>query len=248
MAVLQGTLPGTQFTPPAKVGGDAELAAPKAPAGSDDVSGQVHRRLIGSVGLLLPLLLYFIAAVAPNDPTQRWKLLGSISAYYYTSGVVAFIGLLIALSLYLFAYQGYDNEWQGRDRLWARIAAGAALGVAVFPTSAPAGLEPRWWVEGTQFIHYFFTVALFSAFAVFCFKIFTLPSKGPEDKYKAWQNMIYKTCGVVIIGGIVLAFVMGNLNMPIFWPETAVLAAFAISWLVKGKIQKPIVEAVKKKT
>jgi MFS family permease len=253
MAVLQGTLPGTHFSPAAKVGDESEPApteapvVPNPPPGSDDVSGRVHRRLIGSVGLVLPLLLYFIAAVAPNDPAHRWEWLGSVSSYYYTSGVVAFIGLLIALSLYLFAYQGYDNDWQGRDILWARIAAGAALCVATFPTSAPAGLEPRWWVEGTQWFHYLSAVALFSAFAVFCFKIFTLGPK-PPDKYRAWQNRIYRACGVIIIGMMILAAVMGYLNMPIFWPEVGALGAFAVSWLVKGKIEKPIVEAIKKKT
>jgi hypothetical protein len=248
MAILQGSLPGTTFTPPAKAAGRADFTPSTAPPGSDDLTGRAHRQLIGSVGLLLPIVIYLIAAVAPNDADAPWQLRWSISAYYYTSAVVAFIGLLVALSLYLFAYEGYRNEWHRTDKRCARIAAVAALGVAVFPTSAPPGMALPWWMEWMELVHYVSAVALFSAFAVFCFMIFTLPNPKGDNPDRILQNRIYRGCGAIIVGSMIAAFIFGTFfNVPIFWFESVMLLAFATSWLVKGKIHKTALEVMNKK-
>lgn len=249
MAILQGTLPGTSLTPPAKEEAAAEANVPNLPAGPDDDSSQAHRQLIGSVGLLLPLLLWLITGLRPNEPSNRWEWLGSISAYYYTSAVAAFIGLLIALSLYLFAYRGYKNRWQWADKWCARIAAVAALGVAFFPKDAPtAAMQPPWWANWMKLVHYGSTVFLFSAFAVFSIWIFTLPDpEGAQTSDKTRRDWVYRTCGVAIVLGMIAAFVMGYFKKPILVPEIVVLVAFATSWLVKGEIRKTIGEAIKKK-
>jgi hypothetical protein len=103
----------------------------------DDLSDHAHRQLIGYVGLVLPFAL--IAIALARDGVERWKALTSISAYYYTGGVSAFVGMLVSLSLFLFTYRGYKNEYQWVDRAAAVTAATAALGVAFFPTVALAG-------------------------------------------------------------------------------------------------------------
>lgn len=252
MAVLQGALPGTKFTPPpAKVGG-AETAVDPAPDarprdGGDD-SGRPHRQLIGSIGLLMPLLLPLIAGLRPNDPAHRWQRLDSISAYYYTGAVAAFVGLLVALALYLFAYQGFRNKYQRIDKFFAKVAAVAAVGVAAFPAGPPDGMTPLWWTKKMVIAHYVSAAVLFSVFAVFCFWLFRLTdTQQPRDSDKTWRNNFYFACGSLILVGMAWAVFSGLINKgPLFGPESLMLGAFAASWLVKGSIHKTIAEAVKK--
>jgi len=56
----------------------------------DDLSSHLHRQLIGWVALTLPFLLVIIAGWRPTAKLQRWDLLDSISAYYYTGALAAF--------------------------------------------------------------------------------------------------------------------------------------------------------------
>jgi hypothetical protein len=134
----------------------------------DDLSSHAHRQLIGVTGLVLPLLLWLIAAWRPTAGLPRWEPLGSISAYYYTGAVAALAGVLIALAVFLLSYRGYKNKHQRRDRISALIAGPAAVLVAAFPTDAPiASLTLSWWTPIIGKIHYFSAAVLFCSFIFF---------------------------------------------------------------------------------
>jgi hypothetical protein len=105
-----------------------------ATAEQDDLSSHLHRQLIGYLGMTLPFLLWVIAGWRPTEGLPRWGLLTSVSAYYYTGSVAAFVGILVALAAFLVTYRGYKNEQNRRDRIAAIIASVAAIGVAFFPT------------------------------------------------------------------------------------------------------------------
>ena len=94
----------------------AQLNTPATQTGyrPDDQSDHAHRQLIGYIGLVLPILLILMALV--RDGVARWRNLDSISAYYYTGAAPAFIGLLVALALFLFTYRGYNNKYYCADR------------------------------------------------------------------------------------------------------------------------------------
>jgi hypothetical protein len=83
--------------------------SPGVLAAPDDLSQRAHRRVIGVLGLVLPALLYLLAGMRPTDGLPRWDSLNSISAYYYTGAVGVFVGVLFALSLFLFTYRGYKG-------------------------------------------------------------------------------------------------------------------------------------------
>jgi len=88
MALLTQAPPAAQqYTPSA--------AKPSAP---DDLSGRLHRQLIGVLGLALPFMLWVIDGVRTYDAATRWRPQDSISPYYYTGAVDAFVGLLVALA------------------------------------------------------------------------------------------------------------------------------------------------------
>jgi len=198
----------------------------------DDLSGDAHRRLIGWIGLVLPALLVVIAI--DRDGLARWRSLESISAYYYTGAVAAFVGMLVALALFLFTYRGFDNDYHKADRAVAIVAGLAALAVAFFPTAAPVGVPPlSWWTRSTGVIHHISALVLFAMFAVFALWLFRLREDGKAET-TGWRNKLYLACGVTIVACIAWAGYNGYSAREIFVPESIALVAFSFSWLAKG--------------
>jgi heme A synthase len=211
------------------------------PSETDDDSTYLHRQVIGALGALLPLLVYWIAGCRhANDQTEPWRLLPSISSYYHTSAVVAFVSILSALSIFLLMYQGFRNQDGLKDRLIAILAGVAAAGVAFFPTALSNG--PGWlhpWVSTT---HYVSAAILFACFAVFSLLLFTKHDRRKGlTGWKRFRNVLYVTCGIVIVLCVIwIASVCwrnwsDHGERPIFWPEAIALWAFAASWLIKGR-------------
>lgn len=202
------------------------------PARPDDLTGDAHRRLIGWIGLVLPALLVVIAI--ERDGLARWRSLESISAYYYTGAVAAFVGMLVALALFLFTYRGFDNPHQKADRAVAIVAGLAALAVAFFPTAAPSGMPAlSWWTPTTGVIHHAAALILFAMFSVFALWLFRLRPDGTTET-TGWRNKVYIACGLAIVACIAWAAYNGYTAREIFVPESIALVAFSFSWLVKG--------------
>src|SRR5207248_3088918 len=156
-----------------------------------------HRRLIGWIGLVLPALLVVIAI--ERDGLARWRSLESISAYYYTGAVAAFVGMLVALALFLVTYRGFDNGYQKADRAVAVAAGVAALALAFFPAAASADVPPlAWWTRATGVIHHIAAVVLFAMFAVFALWRFRLQRDG-KTEMGGWRNKVYLACGLAIV-------------------------------------------------
>src|SRR2546426_8689095 len=108
---------------------------------AESLSQQAHRRLIGVLGFLLPFLVYIFAGLLPTAGLPSWKLLSSVSAYYYTGGGAVFIGVLFALALFPVSYPRHKG-------VIARPLAGVVGGTAavlgtLFSTTPPRGLAAR---------------------------------------------------------------------------------------------------------
>jgi MFS family permease len=209
------------------------------PSRDDDLSTHRHRVVIGGMGALLPLLVWFVSKARPADPTLS-EPLSSISAYYYSGAVAIFTGILACLAVYFLTYSGYDNKDRWKDRTTAIVAAIAAIGVACFPTDAPSKLLALpWWQPYLRTIHLISAGALFGAFIVFASFLFPKsdPRKGKPSLEKRTRNIIYRACGLIMFVAIVSAGIRARSSQPIFWQETIALEAFAISWLVKGKVR-----------
>ena len=200
----------------------------------DDRSTNGQRQLIGYIGLLMPLFLILLSQA--RDGMDRWRSLESISAYYYSGAAAVFVGMLVSLALFLLPYRGYDNQYGWADRWAARLAAVAALVVALFPTEAQGDLAAlSWWTKTTGVFHHVAAVVLFSLFAVFALWLFRLKAPGEAAAPdKVWRNRVYLLCGLTIIASMLWAGYNGYHGRPIFIPESIALAAFAVSWLVKG--------------
>ena len=178
---------------------NVSTSVPLAASRRDDLSDNAHRQLIGYIGLVLPFLLILIAVL--RDGIERWRSLESISAYYYTGAVAAFVGMLVALALFLFTYRGYDNKYNRADRWAAKTAAVAALVIAFFPTKEPVGMSAlSWWTPTTGVLHHVAAIVLFTMFAIFALWLFRLTADGEQPMAdKRRRNNLYLFCGIVIV-------------------------------------------------
>ena len=208
------------------------------PLRPDDLSGDLHRQLIGWIGLAMPWLLILLAI--ERDGVEVWSRLESISAYYYSGAVALFVGMLASLALFLFTYRGFGNDYHNADRTVAIIAGAAALVVALFPTAAPEDIEPLvWWRPWTGVLHHGAAAVLFFMFAVFALWLFRIDKAG-RPQLKGLRNKVYFACGIAILLCIAWAGYNGWKSEPIFLPEAIALIAFSFSWLVKGYADAPL--------
>jgi hypothetical protein len=214
----------------------------------NQLSQRAHRRLIGYLGLFLPLLLYLLAGLRRTEDLPRWDLLHSVSAYYYTGGVAVFVGVLFALSLFLFTYPGYKGV--KIDRAVGAVGGAAALGVALFPTGAPNCLpEPTWWSEPLRYIHYASAVVLFITFIVFSVWLFrksNIPKRSDRPLGKRRRDDVCLACGIAMIASVLWAGSSIFTKAPVFWAEAIAIVAFAISWLVKGEAYEPVAHTIQR--
>jgi len=214
----------------------------------ENMSQQGQRQLIGILGLLLPALIYVLAGLLPTVGLPRWRVLDSVSAYYYTGGVGVFVGVLFALALFLVSYPGYRGV--AADRVVGRVGGIAAIIVALFPTKAPRGLlAPSWWRPRMAAVHYLAAVVLFTSFILFAIWLFrksNIPRRQDRPPDKRRRDDICLACGIIMIITVLWAASSTFTHAPIFLPESIAIAAFAVSWLTKGEIQKPVMEMVRK--
>jgi len=215
---------------------------PTGPSARDDRSTYLHRQCIGTLGALLPLLVWLIAGFRPADgATTPWRLLSSISGYYHTSGVVAFVAVLAALSIFLLTYRGFANKHGTQDRVTAWLAGIAAAGVAFFPTQAQVNLG--WLKPWVWYSHYTSAAVLFSCFAFFSLFLFTKSDTKRPTVGKRVRNVVHVVCGVgilicllwIVVAVLSKRTTAGDRSANIFWPEALALEFFALSWLTKGR-------------
>jgi len=204
------------------------------------ISYQILRRAVGILGIAFPVVLLIGSIICCGCN----EIQTSISSYYHTGMRNIFVGILCAIALFMYTYNGYDY----RDAIAGNLACIFALGVAFFPTSIndavtkciPFTIDNH--IIGK--IHYVSAAGLFLIFSYFSIFLFTIKDKEPT-KMKLKRNIIYKTCGYIMLGCIVLIGLYSICryynkcnclldNRIVFWLESVALWAFGISWLIKG--------------
>lgn len=219
-------------------------------SGDDEALSEAYRHLRLAIGLLA-LSLPFAVVLGKGLLDHSWVLQGSISSYYYTRARNYFVGALCALAVFFLSYE-YRHVREFRvDNYLSNLASIAALGVAFLPTTR--GDVPSTTAEKTVGVfHYLSAAGLFGILAVFCLFLFTR-SQGGKTPQKVLRNRVYRVCGGVIVGCLVLC-VVALWQAPeswraLFWLESIMVWAFAVSWLVKGEFRgiladKPLAASV----
>ncbi|MDX1406695.1 MAG: hypothetical protein R3330_01145 [Saprospiraceae bacterium] len=198
------------------------------------------RKLIGCIGILLPLSLGVGGFVVGGCN----EIQSSVSDYYHVRimGDV-FVGLLFAVAVFLITYRGYD-----RDHLWSRLAGIAAFCVALFPTCVDANPPciaagvPESTTSTIHFVSAAVFIGVLTYFSLFLFRKSDDPQPPPQ---KRRRNSVFLWCGMIMLLCLILlvvyfAFLEQRMSIqhlkPVFWLETIALAAFGVSWLTKGQL------------
>jgi hypothetical protein len=191
------------------------------------VSYRALRIIVGALGALLPVLL-----VVSGKLLEQPVLLPALSDYYAVRPPGdLFVGVLFAISSFLFAYGGYDLS----DRIVGKTASLSALGVALCP------------VNGSTVIHAFhlvFAGLFFLMLAVFSFLFTQTHEDGQLTRSKEERNLAYRLSGGTIslcllaIGVLKFTGTQADLaGLPVILVlESVALFAFSAAWFIKGEI------------
>ncbi len=220
-----------------------------ASSGAKIIDVMLLRKAIGVLGVALPFLLMiggWLAGVA---------LRPSMSAYYRTQMHDVFVGVLCALGLGLFAYEGYlttsRDLTKPRERAlenWvANVAAGCAVGTALF---APGKGEGFWKIPPpppenpllpeivpllpllnfvcNNVLHHVCAILFIAILAWFAWQF----SKGRRCCF-------YRVCAAVTVVGAVVAGlhavkIVNFIPNGVFWGESVAVWGFGAAWFRKG--------------
>ena len=106
--------------------------------GSELVSYATLRRVVGLLGVALPVVVAIVGFVVMG----WWRFEPTISDYYaIDSARNAFVGILFTIAWFLFTYRGFD--W--RDRTTGVFACIFALGVALVPCTCRRSQSTTTW-------------------------------------------------------------------------------------------------------
>ena len=185
------------------------------------------RKAIGILAIAFPFIL-ILGGILGGIPIQL-----SFSAYYWTSAIVLFVGMLTTFGIFLLSYKGYDKM----DNIITSIAGVAMILVAIFPmmggTSYLLAFIPA---NIVHILHFIFATSTFVSLGVMSFFQFTKSGENETTVAKEKRNKVYRISGIVIFVSIIAMAISQFLPLdPTFVLETAVLWAFGISWLVKGE-------------
>lgn len=195
-----------------------------------------HRRYIGILGFLLPVLCLIFGRNYNGMCVQR-----SISAYYHTPARDLFIGAMVGVAVFLFTYRGYER----RDNISSYIGGTAAGLVALFPTTIGEKPASEEFLVGVLQLpeKYSAPIHLTSAFLlflVFAYQCIFLFSKSNTR----WRNIVYYVCGSTILLCILIIagfFIFNKTHLlhsgkGVLILEVLMLVLFGITWMVKGRI------------
>jgi hypothetical protein len=197
------------------------------------------RRAVGILGLALPFALV-LGSMAVD---QCGIIQPSISHYYYTNMREIFVGVLCAVSLFLFSYKGHSKL----DSWSSNLAGFFCLGVALFPTGKanfPCQHDVVSFItwEHQNWIHLGCAACFFITLAFISIFLFT-KSDQPKASYgiqKKKRNHVYVGCGLAMIASLLIILIYfladgDESSQVVFTFETTALLAFGTSWLTKGK-------------
>lgn len=195
------------------------------PPKREEISHQTIKLIVGAIAILLPIL------TSAFSKEQQ----ASISDYYHVGGTSGsiFIGFLFAIAAFLAAYNGLLH----REMVLAKVAAVAALGVALFPSNFDG--KPA----DVPYVHYICAAVMFTILIIFCYE-FRKRARAKGYPEAELRGSIYLVCGIAIV---VAMFLMGltsvlgdTIKKPfpriIFYSEALGLLAFGISWLTASRV------------
>jgi len=159
-----------------------------------------------------------------------WRIPSSISSTYYTHAGAVFMIVLGAASVMLMFYDGYDKI----DDILNTIAGIFGLLICLFPcwTNTEKVGTFQVPVDISSAIHNISAICFFVILAYVSLFQFTKSGGNMTEKKKV-RNVIYRICGVGMIGAFAI-LLLPSFHIQIWLVEMIALSFFGISWLTKA--------------
>lgn len=182
------------------------------------------RAMIGWLGMLLPWIVVLLIGYFPQSISATW---------FDQRTCTSFMIILGSASLLLMSYKGYEKI----DDILLTCAGIAGLLICIFPCNARPGQDIGTFMIDSKIsgmIHNVSAIVFFVLLAYNSFFLFT-KSSGEMTTKKKIRNIIYRICGIGMLGSFALLLV------PAFpcrtWViEAAALFFFGVSFLTKADI------------
>lgn len=182
------------------------------------------RVVLGTLAILLPWIVALLNGGFPP----------SISAtYYVASCITPFMGILIASSILLMCYRGYDLQ----DDIILTLSGVFGLMICLFPTYTSLYEKVGTFqidVNTSSMIHNISAILFFVLLSYNSFFLFT-KGDGNPTKNKTIRNIIYRVCGVGMIASFLL-LLLPSFYIKIWLVETIALFFFGVSFLTKADV------------
>jgi hypothetical protein len=186
------------------------------------------------IAVFLPLLLSVRGSWIAGQP-----LADSMSAYYWAcDGAMRdwFVGSLFGAGALLFVYKGYTLL----EDIALKLAGLMALGVALFPMTAPVEAGPRPTGDSHFSIHGVFAVSFFAFITYVClFQASATLTLIHNERRRRRYNRAYKVLGAAMLASPFLAFIFTLLpwlsSSLIFFIEAFGVWVFAAYWALKSR-------------
>jgi len=232
------------FLKPAEM--TAERASGQIPFDSISRSYFLMRMLVGVLGLALPVVLLLGDLFFLRD---SFSVRGSLSAYYHSGMRDIFVGILAVVGILLITYKITERN---RDNILSMIAGVSAMGVALFPTGIPSGvdaaltpLQDRLGEGVTEFIHFSFAAAFILCLGLMCYDFARRERLRPQkraghDAHQSPEFWYGFHLSMAVLIGLAAAFIVLTQALGVFdnhsilIGEIVVTVAFGLSWLFKG--------------
>lgn len=202
------------------------------------INYKTMRQVVGAIALLLAPTVYLLSG------TETY--LTSISAAYWTESRDVFVGSMVAVAFFLFAYNG-SGSGQDAEYYVSKTASLLALCVALFPTRCVAcDLPASWTTKLTQWfgiaphdLHNGAAMLLFVCLIILMW-FFSCRAKA---KGKLFRTRLYQTiCTLMLVGTLVIWLIGKHLD----WAHTVLavevwgLTWFGIGWLIAGSYKNEL--------
>ena len=223
-----------------------ERATGQIPFDSISRSYFLMRLLVGVLGLLLPVVLLLGDLFFLRD---SFSVRGSLSAYYHSGMRDVFVGILAVVGILLITYKITEHN---RDNILSIAAGVSAMGVALFPTGIPDGVDvaltpfqERIGEGVAEFFHFTFAAVFIVCLGLLCLDFARRERQRPQkraghDAHQSpefWYSFHLSMAGLI---GVAAAFIVLTQAIGVFdrhsilIGEIVVTVAFGLSWLFKG--------------
>lgn len=182
------------------------------------------RVVLGVLAILLPWIVALLNGAFPS----------SISATYYVAECITpFMGILIASSVMLICYKGYDLQ----DDIILTLSGLMGLCICLFPTYTSTATHVGTFHTPVDLSATLHNISAFIFFALLSYNSIFLFTKGDANptRNKKIRNIIFRVCGVGMLASFLL-LLLPDFYIKVWLVETIALFFFGLSFLTKADV------------